>query len=98
MTSKVIFGPIIDRTTDASNNLVLTYECYIIGPEVITFFGGLRHYQLDSCQLTIDGTETLAQLGTKLTDCAMTCVSNAFTGQITVARSNVYLPSYVKGV
>ena len=79
-----------------NGNLILTWEVAFVGPEILDITNGAVKTLNHICRIETDGTDTLAQLGTKLTDCAI--ASSMESIGVNIARTNVYLPSYSKGI
>lgn len=97
MATKAIITRVLYTETNAVNgNLLLFWEVQLVGPEIAIWSGNDWKSYVIMCTIETDGTDTLSQLGTKLTDCAVNGCLNS-TG-IVILRSNVYLPSYAKGI
>jgi hypothetical protein len=85
----------IDSTSLNGANLVITYKAYFFGPEVSSWSQGSEPVREEFVPVELVGTETPNQLSAKITD-AMVATLLGNTG-LTVSKTDLYLPSIVKG-
>jgi hypothetical protein len=91
----LVYGP-TGSGGSVSGNMQHEFTVVFIGPEIPAWNGNSSLFFMRSCSMEQLGTETLAQMATKVTDCALAALVES-TG-LTMVRTDVWIPSYQKGI